>query len=116
MFLLSQVKRVGLSPAAMEGFLKGCHQKIPKNAAMEIWEFFDDEQWSFDNIAELPEHLRCGTSEKGWRGAQLEVPADWRVPGICCLRVAAGTLQLENLFIRVHDKIEDEKLTEEPMH
>ena len=119
MFLLSQAERVALSPAAMKGFLKGYQRKIPKNAVMEIWEFlFDDvgdEQWSFDTIAELLDHLRCRNKEDGRRGGQLEVLVDWHVSDIHCLRVVAGTLQLESRFTRLHNKIDDEELTEEPM-
>ena len=93
MFLLSEAERVVLSPSAMKGFLKGCQRKIPKNAIVELWEFlFDDgdELWPFDTIAELLEHLRCRSCEKGRRGPQLEVPSNWHVSGIYCLRLVAG--------------------------
>ena len=101
MFLPSPVERVALSPAAMKGFLKGYQRRNPKNAIVQVWEFlFDDdgdEQWPFHTITELLEHLRCRSGENGQRGSQLEVPADWHASGIYCLRVEAGTLQLENV-------------------
>lgn len=118
-FLLRHVERVTFSPAAMKGLLKGSQRRIPKHMLMEIWEFlFDDdgdEEWQFDNIQGVIEHLTAKNLANNRRGAELEFPIDWSAQGIYRVGLQSSRLVLVNQHTQQAAALSNAEFVEDPI-